>query len=223
MMPAPSLTPPTGGEFLELKPLLREAAEWRLLGLLFERPRGSWWREISSLAPEIFDPGLRAAISGAARATEPEYLALVGPGAPVNLRSIAHRKASDPGHVFAEIRAMFEAFGFAPHREDTVDHASVLCGFVGYLRLKEALARADEDTRDAEVSERIASLVIRDHLAMLAEPVCHTLFEREASYLALAAQALLERVGRRPADVEGGWAPDGLIPAGLVSDEVTCG
>jgi len=148
---------------------------------------------------------------------------LVGPGAPANLRSTAHRKAADPGHVFAEISAMFQAFGFAPRREDPVDHASVLSGFVGYLRLKEALARAKESADDAEIAGRIAALVVREHLAMLAEPVCQRLFECEAGYLAFAAQALLERVGRRPTDVEGGWAPAGLIFEGAGDDEITCG
>ena len=224
MTPTPtSATPPAKARFLELKPLVREAAEWRLLGLLLERPYGAWWREIRALAPEIFEPGLRAAIAGAARASESAYLAVVGPGASVNLRSTAHRRSSDPGHLFAELRDMFAAFGFDPRREESVDHASVLCGFVAYLRLKEAASRAGDDPEAADLTARVAATVIHDHLAMLAEPVCQSLFEREAGYLALTAQALVERTGRRPSDVEGGWAPDGLIPADLTEDEVTCG
>lgn len=210
--------------FVVLKPLLREAAEWRLLGLLFERPRETWRRDVSALAPEIFDPGLRAAITGAERTLESDYLDAVGPGAPVNLRSTAHRSASDPGHVLAELTALFEAFAFAPQREEPPDHASVLCGFVGYLRLKEALARAGGQWEGADLVRRIADSVVREHLALMAEPVCDALFEREASVLALAAQSLLERAGRRPTDVAGAFAPVGVGPGEPGDEEeLSCG
>jgi hypothetical protein len=48
---------------------IAEAATWRLLGLLLERPRAGWHAEVAALAREIADPALNGAAQSAQAAT----------------------------------------------------------------------------------------------------------------------------------------------------------
>jgi len=181
-----------------VKELLREATAWRLLGLLFERPRDGWWREVDMLSREVVDPEITAA-AGAARkeASEGLYLALLGPGGPVSLREVTYRGMEDPGRIIADISAFYEAFAFQPETEEAPDHLAVEAGFLGYLCLKEAYARARGTEDEAEVAAQAAARFREEHLATLAWPVADRLAEADACYLPLAAAALARRAGPR--------------------------
>jgi len=76
---------------------IAHAAEWRLLGLLFERPRDAWRREVANVAQEVADAALSGAAAGAQDATEGHYLAMLGPGGAVSPREVKYRSFEDPG------------------------------------------------------------------------------------------------------------------------------
>lgn len=176
--------------------LLREAAEWRLLGLLFERPRDGWSREVLLLSREVADPEIGAAADAAREeATEGTYLAVVGPGGSVSLREVTYRGMEDPGRIIADIGAFYEAFAFRPETEEAPDHLAVEAGALGYLSLKEAYARARAADDEAEVTAQAAARFREEHLSALAWPVADRLQRAGVRYLALAAAALARRAG----------------------------
>lgn len=137
---------------------IAEAAEWRLIGLLFERPREGWREEIRALAREIDKPELRNAARMVDAATEGEYLRLLGPGSAISPREVAYQPLADPGAILADLSALYEAFAYHPRAEDPIDHVAVEAGFVGYLFLKEAYA---QNRGDEEAAERTAAVRVR--------------------------------------------------------------
>jgi nitrate reductase assembly molybdenum cofactor insertion protein NarJ len=181
---------------LEVRTLLAEAAAWRLLGLLLERPREGWCREVDAVSRELGDPELRAAADAARdEAAEGLYLALLGPGGVVSAREVSYRGMEDPGRILADLRAFYEAFGFSPRTEEAADHLSVGAGFLGFLRLKEAFARARGDGEKAAIAADAASRFRADHLAACAHPFAACVEKTGVRYLTLAAQALARRAG----------------------------
>ncbi|MCC6129376.1 MAG: molecular chaperone TorD family protein [Acidobacteria bacterium] len=190
--------------------LLSKAAEWRLLSLLFERPRAGWLDEVKSLAATGVGEDLIQAADRAAGANEGLYLDALGPGGFTSPREAGHRVAGDPGHILSEIESYYEAFGFRPETEEPADHVSVEAGFLGFLALKEAFALSRGDLEAAEVTREAASKFLENHLAALAEPVATAMGETTVAYLELAGKALLARTGPRPSDLEGYWSPRGL-------------
>jgi nitrate reductase assembly molybdenum cofactor insertion protein NarJ len=182
----------------KVRQLLGEAAAWRLLGLLFERPRQDWRREVEMLSREVVDPEITAAAEAAREeAGEGLYLALLGPGGPVSLREVTYRGMEDPGRIIADISAFYEAFAFQAETEEAPDHLSVEAGFLGYLCLKEAYARARGNEEEAEVAAQAAARFREEHLPKLAWPVADGLAEAGVRYLVLAAAALTRRSGPR--------------------------
>lgn len=193
--------------------LLRDAAQWCLLGRLFERPAGSWWRETLALAATSDAPALRSAVAFIPPATEGDYLAVLGPGGIVSPRETAHRAASDPGHVLAELGAFYEAFSFRPGHEESPDHVAVEAAFVAYLRLKEAYAAMQGDEEHRALTAEAAADFVAGHLAVVAGPLAEA-FAASSGYLAIAARVLRDRTGPAPA-AGGGWVPEGLADACL--------
>ncbi len=191
---------------------IREAAEWRMIALLLERPRDRWWSEVADLALNVQDPALVEAAAAAADAREGTYLAWAGTGGRVSLREAGHRASADPAHVLAEIESYYAAFAYQPAREDPCDHLAVEAGFVSYLKLKEAYAIARGSAEEADVTHKAAEQFIARHIACMAEPVANALSEDPDSHLARAARALFARVGSKPRTLEGGWVPEGLDP-----------
>ena len=188
--------------------LLGEAAAWRLLGLLFERPREGWWQEVESLRREVHDSEISAAVEAAQEeASEGLYLALLGPGGVVSPREVSYRGMNDPGQVLSDIRAFYEAFAFGPETEEAPDHIAVEASFMGYLRLKEAYARARGSKEEAEVASQGATRFCEEHLSTLAWPLAARSEKTEVRYLSLAARALAPRTGPRPAEHPAGESP----------------
>jgi TorA maturation chaperone TorD len=178
--------------------LLGDATTWRLLGLFFERPREGWRKEVELLRRKIADPAIEAAADAAQEdAKEGLYLALLGPGGPVSAREVAYRGMEDPGRILADIRAFYEAFAFQPETEEAPDHLSVEAGFLGYLCLKEAYARARGNDQEAEVSAQAAHRFRESHLSTFVWPVADRLEAAGLRYLSLAASALAHRTGPR--------------------------
>jgi nitrate reductase assembly molybdenum cofactor insertion protein NarJ len=179
--------------------LLRQATEWRLIGLLFERPREGWWQEVEDLCREVADAEIRAAADAAREeAGEGLYFAILGPGGAVSPREVAYRGMEDPGHILAAIKAFYEAFAFRPETEEPPDHVAVEAGFIGYLCLKEAFARARGDEEKAAIAARAAARFKQEHLSALAWSFAQRIEKTEVRYLSMAARALVLRSGPRP-------------------------
>jgi len=175
--------------------ILADAAEWRLLGLLFECPREGWAAEAEALAKEISDPRLLDAAQAASEGTEGLYHTLFGPGGPVPPREVSYRETLQPGQTVAEISAFYDAFAYNPVAAEPPDHVAVEAGFIAWLRLKEAYAVARGDATQASIAAEAADRFLEDHLSLLAEPIARTLEGCEIAYLQGASEALLARVG----------------------------
>lgn len=176
--------------------LLRQAAEWRLLSLLFECPSPAWRRDLEAIAPEIASAELRqAAASALTEATEGRYHSTFGPGGPAPAREASYRNTLQLGHLLAELEAYYQAFGFQPARKEPPDHVAMESAFVGYLRLKQAYALACGDSERAQLTEEAATRFLSEHLATFAAPLATALQSSDTTYLRLAGKALLERAG----------------------------
>lgn len=176
---------------------IARAARWRLLGLLLERPRQGWGEELARLSAEIDDPPLRAAVAAARAASEGEYLALLGPGAPFSPREASVLGLGDPGWMLAELARYYEAFGYAPRAEDPPDHVGVEAGFVGYLELKEALAWSSGDREAAGTVAAARSSFVADHLAPLVCALGRCTEAAPDSHVALALDVLAAHVAQQ--------------------------
>jgi len=176
------------------RPLLEEAAAWRLTGLLFECPSDAWRARLIELAPEVSDPELKAAVAAApGEATEGLFHTTFGPGGSAAPREVSHRRVPDPGRFLAELAAYYSAFAYLPTTDEPLDHVSVEAGFVGYLRLKEAFALASGDDAAAAVARDAARQFVKDHIAVIAEPLATSLRASGIAYLGHASAALISR------------------------------
>jgi hypothetical protein len=175
-----------------------EAAEWRLLGLLFERPRPGWREAVEALAAEVRDEGLRSAAAEARDADEGTYLSVLGPGGAVAAREAGYQTTGELGRILADVAAFYEAFAFRPAAEDPFDHVAVQAGFAGYLRLKEAYARARGDEENAETTAGALERFVQDHLRVMAGPMARRLAGCAPAYLVRAAASLVKHAGDAP-------------------------
>ena len=179
-----------------------EAARWRLAALLLERPRAGWLDEVRALAHEVDDAALGAAAEAAREATEGDYLALLGPGGAVPAREVGYRAGRDPGWLLSDVARFYDAFAYRPRAEDPADHFAVEAGFVGYLWLKEALARSAGDDDAGDVTAEARRVFVAEHLTGVAQAFARTLVAAgDASHLAGAAAVIAALVP------EGPWTP----------------
>jgi nitrate reductase assembly molybdenum cofactor insertion protein NarJ len=203
--------------------LLTEAADWRLLSLLFDYPAGSWREQVGALGPEAGDPKLRQAAAAAlAEASEGEHQSIFGPGGPVPAREASYQTGVQLGYLLAELSSIYEGFGYNPATTESPDHAAVETGFIAFLKFKQAYALACGSDDEAGMCSEAAEFFIREHLRVFAGPVAQGLEAGAPPYLALAGRALLERVG--PPAGAPAFALPGLISGDDDADAgVICG
>lgn len=183
----------------EVTRLLREAAEWRLLGLLFEYPTPFWRQSLTALLPDLVGTSLRSMAEAAlAYHTEGLQIALFGPSGSVPVREVAYQGGVQSGYLMSELAAYYTAFGYSASTEEAVDHLAIELGFLSYLKMKQALAIARGESDQAALSAEAAASFSKDHLAMVAEPVSHLLPSFAPDYLTEAGRLLAERVGPAP-------------------------
>ena len=185
------------------------AAEWRLLGLLLERPRAGWHEEVAQLGCEAGEAAMREVAETAGDAREGEYLALLGPGGAVSPREVAYRGLEDPGRVLADLATAYQAFAFRPRAEDPIDHIAVEVAFVAYLFLKEGFALASGDVEAAETTAAARGAFVTEHVATIAAPLAERLAAAGPSRLARAAALVAARVPHREAPALAPDLPDG--------------
>lgn len=175
----------------QLTDLLGDSASWRVLGLLFERPRGTWKDDLVALAAEIPDAALASlARRAATEGTEAHFLAVLGPGGTVSPREAAYRRMGDPGHLLARLRHLYESFAYLARVEEPPDHVSVEAGFVAYLRLKESYAMAQGDAPSASMASDATALFLAEHLSHLAVGLRTRFDLLDDDYLSAAASHL---------------------------------
>lgn len=175
--------------------LIADAARWRLLSLLFERPRGDWRAQVAALSDSIDEEELRMlARRAASEATESQFLAILGPGSDASPREVAYRPLGDAGHLLAELQSFYDAFAFQPETEEPPDHVAVETAFISYLQLKEGYARARGDTEAASIVLDAAETFLREHLCVIAASLPMRLERYGESYLTGAACLLRARV-----------------------------
>ena len=182
-----------------IRQLLRDAALWRLLGRLFECPSPAWHGEVMALARELGDDELIGVVTAARDvATEGQYHSVFGPGGPAPPREATYHDTLELGSLMSELAVYYDAFAYAPILEESPDHIAVEVGFVAYLFLKEAYARAEDDSDRGAVASGARHAFISGHLAMMAAPLANVLAGSHLEYLAHASRQLAERVGPRP-------------------------
>jgi nitrate reductase delta subunit len=180
-------------------PLIAEAAQWRLIGLLLERPRSGWHNEVATLSGEVRDRDLRRCAAAASSASEGDYLRLLGPGGLVSPREVTYQPFADPGALLAELATIYAAFGYRPHTEEPIDHIAVETGFVGYLLLKEAFAAARGDRAAVSTTASARRKFVETHLAALAGAFAQHVEHAGESYLHPIVRCLAARLPERPA------------------------
>jgi nitrate reductase assembly molybdenum cofactor insertion protein NarJ len=177
----------------ESKRAMAEALDWRLIGLLLERPRSGWIEEAEALAAETKNTRLRDAVQEARGATEGTYLSLFAEGGFVSPRESTWRHREDPGQILADIAGFYEAFAFKPRAEDPLDHIAVEAGFIGYLFLKEARALAHGDEESAEITTTARRRFLDAHVGQFAEKWADRVAATGVPHLSAAAQVLAQR------------------------------
>jgi nitrate reductase assembly molybdenum cofactor insertion protein NarJ len=200
--------------------LLGEAAEWRLLGLLFEYPTPEWRSRVSALLPDLRRRELRALAKAALQqSSEGLHIALFGPGGTTPAREAAYAGGVQLGYLMSELAAYYEAFAYRPVIDEAEDHFSVEAGFIAFLKLKQAAAVASGDDEHAEVTADAVKEFLKDHLAVVAEPLLKKMEMFAPEFLIEAGRIVLHHAGP---------APKTAYPlSGLTSDgdqeEMTCG
>lgn len=176
--------------------LLREAADWRLISLLFECPVGDWKEKVKDLAAEISDFQLKTAAEFAiVEAGEGFFHSIFGPGGPAPGREVSYRGWVQPGYLLSELSSFYDAFSYKPETSEVPDHVSVETGFIAYLRLKEFYALECGDKGRALITNEAATGFIDDHLSKYAQKLSKLLAMSGIEYLNLAGAALFSRVG----------------------------
>jgi nitrate reductase assembly molybdenum cofactor insertion protein NarJ len=173
---------------------LREAAEWRLLGLLFACPNEGWRDQVLALADEITDDVLREAARAAQQeADEGLYHTTFGPGGPAAPREVSYQQSTLSGQFLADLGAYYQAFGYCPPHDEPPDHIAVESDFMAYLKMKQAFAVACLQEERVAVTADAAQAFAEDHLSAISQRLAETMAASGIQHLELAAAALLTR------------------------------
>lgn len=176
--------------------LMKEAADWRLISLLFDRPADGWFDEVGMLGEQSEDKRLkRAADAARGEAGEGAFHSIFGPGGPAPSREVTYRSWVQPGYLLSELSSYYDAFSYKPTTDEAPDHVAVEAGFIAYLKFKELYALECGDGEAAAVTAEAANTFIEDHLSKIAGKLSRSLAESGYEYLKLAGEALFERTG----------------------------
>jgi nitrate reductase assembly molybdenum cofactor insertion protein NarJ len=179
--------------------LAKDAAEWRLLSMLFECPSDEWRAQLAALAAEVECPELESAAHDAVKeAEEGLFHHTFGPGGPAPAREATYKQTVELGYLMSEIQAFYNAFAYHPQTAEAPDHISVEIGFIAYLKLKEAYALACGDAERAVLASEAVQSFLKDHLGAMAHPLAGYLANSGISYLEKAGASLARRVAPLP-------------------------
>jgi nitrate reductase assembly molybdenum cofactor insertion protein NarJ len=177
--------------------LLMDAAEWRLISLLFDCPNDRWFEDVASLAGQVSDTRLtKAARAAQKEASEGLFHSTFGPGGPAPGREVSYRGWVQPGFLLSELSSFYNAFSYEPNTREVPDHIAVETGFVAYLKLKELYALENDDAEKALITADASRTFVDEHVSKYAEKIMKLLAASGIPYLKLASVALFKRVGR---------------------------
>jgi hypothetical protein len=180
-----------GGGPTDVRSAMRESTGWRLLGLLFEKPRLGWRGEIELLAQEISDPELRRTAMASRAFDEGSYMRVLGPGGPVSPREVSYRPSGDSGSLLSELAGFYEEYSYRPEMaREPADHVAVELGFVGFMSQREAYALARGDDRTAESTRRAKRQFMEKHLGPFSAQLARRLEGAAEGHLVGAAKLL---------------------------------
>jgi nitrate reductase assembly molybdenum cofactor insertion protein NarJ len=200
--------------------LAQEAAEWRLLSLLFECPGDEWRAQVSALMHDVTDADLKSAAQDAlAEASEGLFHHTFGPGGPAPPREATYHQTVQLGYLMSELQAYYNAFAYHPVTSEAPDHVSVETGFIAYLRIKEAYALASGNEERAATALESSQRFLQEHLVNIAQPFANHLAGSDIPYLAKAGAALLRRVGPPP----GAASPFPILQQEPKEEDWSCG
>ncbi len=200
--------------------LSQEAAEWRLLSLLFECPTPQWRAQVGALVREVGDRDLKSAARRAVEeASEGLFHHTFGPGGPAPPREATYHQTVQLGYLMAELQAYYNAFAFQPVTSEPPDHVSVETAFIAYLKMKEAYALTCGNEQQAATAAESAQRFLEEHLANIAQPFANHLEGSGIPYLAEAGRALLRRVGPPPKPA----SPLPILQEEQLEGELACG
>ena len=202
--------------------LLEDAAEWRLISLLFDCPDQERLEQIDSLSRAANDKKLKRAAKAARKeATEGLFHSIFGPGGPAPGREVSYRGWVQPGYLLSELSSFYDAFAYKPKTHEVPDHVAVETGFIAYMRMKEAFAFECSDTESAAITAEASKTFIDDHLSKYAEQMSKILSNSGIEYLSLAGAALFDRVGKDKDKAKQRYLP--VLDDDDVEDEIVCG
>ncbi|MBL8229218.1 MAG: molecular chaperone TorD family protein [Bryobacterales bacterium] len=205
----------------ETMALLQEAAEWRLLGLMFEYPSETWRHQISALLADLHQTALVPLAKAALESASPGlHFALFGPAGTVPVREVTYQGGVQLGYLMSELSGYYSAFGYEHGGQESDDHLAVELGFLSFLRMKEAYATLAGNAPDAQFAAEIGESFIRDHLALMVEPISNRLAAFAPEYLTEAGRQLLDRVGPAP---RSDYPLAAILTSGDDSEEMSCG
>lgn len=202
--------------------MLKDAAEWRLLSLLFDCPDNEKLEQIDSLGRTVTDKKLRRAAKLAqTQASEGLFHSIFGPGGPAPGREISYRGWVQPGYMLSELSSYYDAFSYKPKTYEVPDHVTVETGFIAYLRLKEAFAIESSDQENAAITAEASEAFIDEHLSKYAEQMSKILANSGIEYLSLAGAAFFKRVGKDKDKRKQRYLP--VLENDDVEDDIVCG
>ena len=178
----------------EVRDILNNAAEWRLIALLLERPRLHTVPQIGCIAKEIPAADLKEIVELALNATEECYLQYFGPGGLLSPREVAYIGWGDPGKMMSEIGLLYESFSFAPRSEDPSDHIAVEANFISYLYIKEAYALLNEEEEKVDTAKAVRQKFIEEHFGVLLYGLTRKLNGSEPVYISKTLTAASTRI-----------------------------
>ena len=180
-----------GGGPADVASAMSESTRWRLLGLLFERPRPGWRGEVELLAREVSDPKLRETALASRSSDEGSYLRVLGPGGPVSPREVSYRPRHDSGSLLSELAGFYEEHSYRPTTvQNPADHVAVELDFVGFMSQREAYAVARGDERAAESTRRAKRAFMEEHLGAFSAQLAQRLEGSAEGHLVEAGKVL---------------------------------
>jgi TorA maturation chaperone TorD len=207
--------------------LLREAARWRVAGLLFRRPNEARCRELAALSRETGEGDLVEAAGDAEGTSEGLYHAWLGPGGPLSPREVSYRPIEDPGRLLAEIGAFHQAFAYHAGTEDPHDHVAVAADFTAYLALKEAFAAGSAREQDAAVTREARERFVERHVRPVARGMARRLAKVEedvnTAHFSAAVRLLARLAGAAGMAGDAAASDPPFPPPGLDDAEFDCG
>ena len=172
---------------------MQTAVEWKLIALLWERPRQHEPAQVGCLSSQIDDLFLKETGDLGCEATQEAYLKHFGPDGPVFLQETAYVICHSE-KILRQIETIYDAFSFQSHAENPSDHIAVEADFISHLYVKEARARLANDADAYSVAIDVRTKFIEEHFRILVQALRKKISGSEPEYILKLLVATLHRL-----------------------------